>query len=119
MHALQVQRVRGMGTWGMLAVTVVLAAAMFGAGAAIHTHRSLGLQGAAPAPAYVSNVSSMIGTADGTLIEGGTADSSAASVAQQGHPATGWLLIGLSVLGLSAVVLSVAVLYTKLCRRLT
>ena len=116
MHALGIGRFKGLGGLAIPALAVLLIAAVFGA-AGLRWHRHLGTQNPAPAPVYVSNVSSMLGTADGTLLEGRIGQS-AAPVMPQGQQTAGWLLIGLSVLGLSAIALSGAALYTKLCRRL-
>ncbi|HMA36195.1 MAG TPA: hypothetical protein VKY74_17195 [Chloroflexia bacterium] len=68
-----------------------------------------------PAPAYVSHTSSLVGTADGTLLEG------AGAVPESPAPPArlpGLLLAGLAVLGLSILVVGIGTVYTRLCHRL-
>jgi len=118
MHALGIHRVKGLGGWGTLAVAVLLIAFALGSAAVLDRRGHLGFASQASAPAYVSQTSSLMGTADATLIEGGSADAPPASAAGQGQQAAGWFLAGLSVLGLGAVALSAGALYTKFSRRL-
>ncbi len=97
------------GWWTVLLAAVLLLGVVgFAAG---HGHWSLG---SVSTPAYVSNTSSLIGTADGSLVEGSTAVAAQPTVASL--PALELLLVILTTL--AGVVFVLARLYTCLCRRL-
>lgn len=92
----------------LLGILLLLGTLGFVAG---HSHWTAG---SAPAPAYVSQTSSLIGTADGTLLEGsGAVADPPASPAFSALPV---LVVALGSLGAAALLLPR--LYTHLCRRL-
>ena len=114
MHVLRSNQsiTRDGGRW--MALFVLMAALLFGAGVA-RAH-SLGAPQAATPP-YVSHSSALIGTADGTIL---TVDEAApaAPVAPARASVPAFALIGGSILGLGILALSLVGIYTRLCRQL-
>jgi hypothetical protein len=100
------------GRW--MALFVVMAALLFGAGVA-RAHSLAATQ--ASTPTYVSHSSALIGTADGTIL---TVDEAApaAPAAPARSSAPAFALIGGSILGLGILTLSLVGIYTRLCRHL-
>ena len=110
MHTLRLHPPKMLHAWRPFAFALLLVVAVLGASIATHGYAAWSH---AVAPAYVSHTSSLVGTADGTLLEGATAG----QTAQSGPGGALWLVVG-SVLGLGAVALGFTTLYKHFAHRL-
>lgn len=109
MHTLRLHHPKALHAWRPFAFALLLVVAVLGTSVVTHGYAAWSH---AMAPAYVSHTSSLIGTADGTLLEGEAAGATT-------QPGTGfglWLVLG-SLLGLSVVVVSLSTVYSRLARR--
>lgn len=119
MHALRTSSLKSVpssGRFSLVAAILVLMA--LGTTVVVHNAGHQGAGAPAPAPAYVSQASSLIGTADGSLVEGDGAVAPPPAPTTPGLPAGG-ILAGLATLALLAVAIVLMKLTTRFSRHLT
>lgn len=120
MQALRTSSLKSVPSSGRLTlVAAILVLLALGTTVVVHNAGHMGAGASAPAPAYVSQASSLIGTADGSLVEGDNAvPAPMPAPARPALPAGGALAV-LATLALLVIATVLMKLTTRFSRHLT